>query len=343
MAPPAAPSPRAPAVAREDVAPATARLRAREALADADCPETSLEWVASTTNEVWFVGPYVLRVCPVPGTRRLSNEAAVVKILPEGVPHATVVATGPGRVGEWLVSERLAGQPLSRAWVSMRENERQRAVHEVGRALRALHSLRPEQLPDIPGFLVGDTLECPHQLPPSRVLELLHRAGRLPHVDPALVEAARALVITTRDALDAGPPSATVHGDLHFENLLWGRTGLIAVLDFEWTRPGPADLDLDVLLRFCADPAAHVAADYEHQTHAADYRSVPGWLREVYPELFAHPRLNDRLTLYCLSYDVRHLLLHRPAGPESTLGVNHPLRRIRRLLEGRSHLPWLEW
>ena len=340
---PQAPQSHGPALLWEGLAPATARLRAREALAEAGCAETALEWVASNTNEVWFVGPYVLRVCPVAGTRRLSNEAAVMNRLPEGVPHARVVATGPSRLGEWLVSERLRGQPLSRAWPTMRETERQDAVHQVGRALRALHDLPPEGASAAPGFLSGDTLECPHQLPASRLLELLDRVGHLPHVDLALVEAARALVITTRGVLDDGPPSATIHGDLHFENLLWHQPRLTAVLDFEWTRPGPADLDLDVLLRFCADPGAHVAVDYKDRTHAADYRSVPRWLREVYPELFAHPRLNERLALYSLSYDVRDLLLHRPGSAEPELGVNHPLRRIRRLLEGRSHLPWLEW
>ena len=342
MVPHATP-PHAPPAVREGLTPATARLRAREALGEAGCAETTLEWVASNTNEVWFVGPYVLRVCPVSRTRRLSNEAAVVARLPDAVPHATVVATGPSRVGEWLVSERLAGLPLSRAWPALRETERQDAVHQVGQALRALHGLPPEAVPKVPGFLTGDTLECPHQLPASRLLELLERAGRLAHVDRGLVEAARALVITTRGVLDEGPATATIHGDLHFENLLWNQGRLTAVLDFEWSRPGPADLDLDVLLRFCADPGAHVAVDYQDRTHAADYRSVPRWLREVYPELFAHPRLNERLALYCLSYDVRDLLLHRPAGPEADLGVNHPLRRIRRLMEGRSHLPWVEW
>ena len=126
-----------------------------------------------------------------------------------------------------------------------------------------------------------------------------------------------------------------MHGDLHFENVLWDNGHVSAVLDLEWARPESPDLDLDVLLRFVAYPFLHVAADYEHLTLTADYAPVPYWLQEDYPELFAHPGLNERLALYSLAYDLRELLLRPPRRSIDQLPTHHPYNRIRRLVEMR--------
>lgn len=319
-----------------------ARLRARAALTEADLAGlvSTLERVASNVNEVWFAGPFVLRVCPHPSSRRLEHEVGVASRLPAGFPYPPVVGHGRGSYGEWLVMRRVAGEPLSRSWPHLRESYRRAAVSQMADALRALHQVPAD---DSSTTAETDSLECPHQLPPGRLLHLLHRAARLPHVDPLVIETAIELVLRCRDAVDEPPHHFLVHGDLHLENVLWDGDGVAAVLDLEWARPGPADLDLDVLLRFCADPAPHVDPDYGHLALASDYRSVPGWLRQDYPGLFDHPRLEDRLAVYCLAYDVRQLLLDPPSGPQATLPHHHPERRIRRLVEGRSHLPLLDW
>lgn len=317
-----------------------ARLRATAALAEAGLSGLPIERVASNANEVWFAGPYVLRVCPVPDGWQLSNEAHIAAHLPAGVPHPTIVASGRTSYGEWLLLERLEGEVLSRAWLTMREKARTEAMRQLGEALRALHATPLDEITD--PFGDEDTLESPHQLPPSRVLQLLRRADDIPAVDRRLLDAARTLVFQYRDAVDDGQPEVLVHGDLHFENVLWDGERVTGLLDLEWSRPGPADLDLDILLRYCADPTDSRPVDGMAAT-AADLRSVPRLLRDAYPELFAHPRLNDRLAVYCLAYDVRDLLLNRPHGREDDLPVSHPVRRIRRLVEGRSHLPWMAW
>ena len=84
----------------------------------------------------------------------------------------------------------LRGSPLSRTWPEMSENERRRAVAQLADALRALHSVvLPQEGPDAikPPFLDRNTLECPHQLPPSRTLELVEQATGLRYVDSAML------------------------------------------------------------------------------------------------------------------------------------------------------------
>ena len=324
----------------------TARLRARQVLRDAGVSDGGdLERAPSAVNEVWYCGPYVMRISATPGGRRLEHELEVASLLPPEVGYPEVVKYGQADFGEWLITKRVPGRVLSRAWPTMREDPRREAVHQLGRALEAVHQVVPGTGEGAlhPPFLGEDSLECPHQLPVPRLLRLIGRAQSLPFVDKKMLEALAARVERDGTALDDVGEPHLIHGDLHFENVLWDGARITAVLDFEWARPAPVDLDLDVLLRFCADPSLNVGDDYRDQTRKEDYRPVPGWLKDAYPALFAHPRLNDRLFVYCVSYDVRALLVDPPRRPVEQLTPLHPHNRLRLLLDGRGHLPWIDW
>jgi hygromycin-B 7''-O-kinase len=307
----------------------TARMRALQAIAAAGLGEVrELERIPNTANEVWTAGPYVVRVSSSPGSKRLLYESQIAAALPPEVRYPAIVEYGRSDAVEWLIVERVPGEPLSRAWPALSTEQRRAATFTLADALRALHATAPPA--DLVPPFARDSLECPHQLPPHRLVELLGRAAELPHLDRGVLEAASALVTDLGGALDDTGPPRLVHGDMHFENVLWNGHRITALVDFEFCRAGPADLDLDVLLRFVADPALHVARDYEHLVDRNDYLEVPDWLRESYPELFAHPRLDDRLIVYGLAYDVRNLLLHPPAGPPGSLPPFHPWNRIRK-------------
>jgi aminoglycoside phosphotransferase (APT) family kinase protein len=313
-----------------------ALLRARRVLSDAGVAwDGPLQRVESAANEVWFAGPYVVRLSSGLGTRRLAHEVDVARSLPEGVPYPPIVHYGRADMTEWLVLERVEGRVLSRAWPDMERDERRSAALQVAEILRQVHHV-PAAVD--PPFVYAQTLECPHQLPVARAVELLWQARSLPYVDPDVCDTAAELALDLMPALHEPRPVTLVHGDLHFENLLWDGERITAVLDFEWARPGPPDLDLDVVLRFCAEPALHVAADYEDLARAKDYAEVPGWLREGYPEIFDTPRLHDRLILFAIAYDARALLLSPPHRPTKDLSPFHPYNRIRALASGRSHL-----
>ena len=135
-----------------------------------------------------------------------------------------------------------------------------------------------------------------------------------------------------------------MHSDLTFENVLWdpAQRRVTAILDFEWARGGPADLDLDVLLRCVAYPKLHVAADYEHLTKHEDYAEVPWWLSEAYPELFSFPRQLDRVRIYCdrvgraRAAPLPAQLRARRAPPRP------PVRRLVRTINGTSYLDTMD-
>ena len=313
-----------------------AELRARRALAGARLdPDVSLVPLDSATNEVWAAGNTVIRV----NRRiysRLHREAELAAVLPPEVRYPQVIAAAEPGGADWLVSMRMPGTTLLRCWPALDEPDRRRAVGDLATVLRALHQTRApdglDEIRDPPQLLQAG----PH---PTAALEAaLDRAAHLPNVDLGALADVADLVGSCRAAIEPFTAATLVHGDVHFQNLLWDGEQITALLDLEFARPAPADLDLDVFLRFCAFPFLFVPEDRATEVHAVDYEGVPGMLIESYPELFAHPGLLDRLRLYSISFDVRDLLATPPRGPLGTLTVDHPYRRLLAVVGRSSYL-----
>lgn len=319
---------------------ALAVLRARRALAAARLDiGLPLARASSATNEVWYAGPFVVRLGPG-GDGRLAREAQLVQLLPPGLGYPEVVATGFDTSIDWLVTRRAAGAPLSRCWPTMSDDDRESAVRQLAAKLALLHGTAAT--PGLPA-----PVRSPHLLDGAAadgqgavlpLLAALDRAVNLPFVDRWLLADAADLARSTATALDPWPGRGLVHGDLHFENVLWDGTAVTAVLDLEWCRPGPPDLDLDVLLRFCELPFLHVAPDYERLTRPEDYAKVPWWMADAYPALFAVPRQLDRMRLYAMAFDVRDLLADPPTRAVRAVSGQHAWHRLVRTVIGTSHL-----
>lgn len=313
-----------------------AELRALQALHEAGLPRPlRLVAASSVTNEVWLTDELVIRINRRVDTR-LHRESTLAEALPPELGYPEVVAYG-GRPGsDWLIVRRLPGTVLSRCWPTMSVGARREAVRQLADKLRVLHSTPTP--PDLPPLDAPQLLEAGSIAPVLPLLRSLERLRALPNVDAGVVDDVEALVHELSSAILPFDDNRLVHGDLTFENVLWDGDHISAVLDFEWSRGAPPDLDLDVLLRMCAFPFLHVAADYEAQTRATDYADVPVWLAEELPALFAMPRLHDRLVLYAIAYDVRELLAFPPQSSPRSLSPYHPLHRLLNTLHGQGHL-----
>jgi scyllo-inosamine 4-kinase len=313
-----------------------AELRARRALADAGFDvHGHLRPVESVTNEVWETNDVVLRV-----NRRLHSrlrrEAEIASLLPPDVPYPQVIEVGGGSGQDWVVLDRIPGTPLVRAWPTMERADRRRAVEELAKVVRSLHTTTvPQELADIsdpPQLLV------PGPLAVDPVLQALDRAESLEFVDQGVVAELRASVRATRSVLDPFESDHLIHGDLHFQNVLWDGQHITALLDLEFARAAPPDLDLDVFLRFCSYPALFVPVGREHEAQRQDYDEVPGWFEEAYPELFDHPALIDRLRIYAIAFDLKHVLAEPPRGPLGSLKLQHPYRRLMATVRRESYI-----
>jgi len=321
----------------EQERPALAELRARTALRGAGLdPTVPLERASSVTNEVWLTPTHVVRVNRRPDNR-LAREAAVAAVLPAAVGYPTIVATGAERGGDWLVVRRVPGTPLAHRWPDLDATDRRRAVHQLAERLAAVHATpAPDDLP--PMLRAPQLLEIGTDAPATPVLAALEQAASLDHVAPQIISEAIALVEKLAPVLQPFVADTLVHGDVTFENVLWDSGEVTALLDLEWARAGPRDLDLDIILRCCAHPQLHVGAEHASRTRPEDYRDVPAWLAEDYPELFDAPGWVDRLRIYSIAYDVRELLAFPPTRGVNRLPELHPYHRLARVVQGTSYL-----
>jgi hygromycin-B 7''-O-kinase len=319
----------------------TAALRVRQVMALAGLTfDGPLERVESARNEVWIAGEHVIRIASNLGSHRLAQEAQVISLLPPEVPHPGVTRSGRSPFGEWTVLPRIYADTLAHAWGHLNAAQRYGAVLDIGRALKAIHGVDASMLR--PAFLAAGSLECSHQLPQERLLAVIERMRADPRIDRGMLAEARVMA-DQADAVMGPMPTTLIHGDFHLENVLFGDGLVQAVVDFEFARAGWPEIDLEVLLRFCDEPQLHVVTSDAGLVTRDDFKKVAGWLRVGYPELFAHPRLVDRVNMCSLSYDLRDLAMFPPDRPARELPAFHPLHRVRRLLDGRGLLNIVDW
>ncbi|MEV6845015.1 aminoglycoside phosphotransferase family protein [Actinoplanes sp. NPDC051411] len=292
----------------------------------------------SDSNDAWRIGPVFLRICWRGDRGRFAREAAVTRALPSGVPYPEVLDTGSDGDLAWQVTRVVEGVPLATLWRGLSRARQRDAVHQIGQALAALHAHRfpagvvAELAAPRP---VGDTSASAFvgaditPLPLRRTEALLAAARQEGRADHALLDdvAARLGELADADPLADTDPLVgavtCVHGDAHLANALWKDGRLTALLDFEWVRLGPPDLELEPYLR------ADVTGFDE-----TEVREVVGWLAESYPALLATPDLVRRLWLYQLATGVRELFLDGSGQPRD----NDAQSWLRDIVKGPDHV-----
>jgi aminoglycoside phosphotransferase (APT) family kinase protein len=166
-------------------------------------------------------------------------------------------------------------------------------------------------------------------LPTSQALRLIPLAGQLPFVDHGVLDAAAARLADLADPVTAGG-EVVLHGDLYLGNVLVHGGHVSALIDFEFSRMGPPDLELISVVR---------ALDGERRL-GLQRPPLLAWLAEDYPELFAVPDLDRRLWQYALAYTIRQIIFWPPDRAEADgLELTHPLHTLRRLIDAPLPLP----
>jgi aminoglycoside phosphotransferase (APT) family kinase protein len=296
-------------------------------------------------NRVWIAPAHVVRLSSSRFRDALAHEARVLQLLPDAVPHAGVVAHRRLGRQEWLVLDRVPGVTLTAAWPALGRRDRALAARQLGEILRALHQvvvppdLGPPWLMD--ALAPGGPIRDAYHAPPDRYTDLLAAAEDVPGVDPGVLREVGEFIAERLDAFASHPtePAALVHIDVHFGNVMWddkeggGGGQISALLDFEGARAGPADLELDTLLRFTREPDRY---DWRPTTVTRrDLAGVVDWLADAYPALFAHPRLDARLAVYQALWHLVQLL-HAPPGS----GGHDPWGHLLALLDAGDRWSW---
>ncbi|GAB3458017.1 phosphotransferase [Kineococcus endophyticus] len=312
-------------------------------LAAAELPATGrFHRRAGWVSRAWIGDEVVVRVTSDTRHRdAFRHEARVVRLLAgSDVPHARRVAHGDGPDGPWYVSERLRGTSLHEAWRGADVATRRALVESLASALQALH--RVPAPPDLlPPWLAAalDGVPWPAFHPPvvGRTLELVEAARRRPDHDARLLDDVAARV-RELSALFVDDEPVLVHGDLHGSNVVVDGDRVTGLVDFAESLAQPADAELDTVLRWCARAQEFPPTPDGQGLDPATLTAVPGWLRGAYPQLFAHPRLRDRLATYDLFVELAIHAHHPDPGVRAAAA-----RRTARVVSGHGHLAALAW
>lgn len=281
----------------------------------------------STSNEVFLADDHVIRINrDSRNASRLLREAELCLALPRLRWTPEIVEYGRQNRTAFLIVRRKRGRTLARWWPDLRLSQRREAIEQLAGCMRAIHSTTvPDGLDPI--------TDTPQLLgsggnPTLPVLHGLRGLRSLPNIEPKLIDHLESTVQSLASSVEMYPETGLVHGDLSLENVLWDGSSISAILDFEWARGAPRELDLDVLCRFLALPDLHVPDAYRGRVGPGDYREVVGWLAESYPELFSPAELDRRLALFAIAYEVRAVLANPPEAPPNRLPPAHPYRRL---------------
>jgi hygromycin-B 7''-O-kinase len=296
-----------------------------------------LRFIGGASNDVWLFGDMVLRVCWRADRGRLLREARLLADLPATIPHAEVVAVAENRDVSWLISERIAGEPLGDVARRLPERKLRDLFWEVSAILERLHTWDPPehlrwQLGSRPHLDMANPMSVWASdlvpLPVPLALALVDMAKAVPNVDPHLIDAAAERIVS----LSAFDPFAgnedersVVHGDATTGNFLVCNGRISAILDFEWARIAPPDVELVSIVRMVQNPP-----DMAPRPPRLPFLS---WLRQDYPRLFEAPDLDERLWLCELAYILRGVIWWPPERPERELDPLHHIHTLRRLIE----------
>ena len=297
------------------------------------------QFVPSNNNDVWHVGEVYLRVAWRGDRSRLAREATVMDAVRDIVPVPEPLAVGGDESISWAISRSVPGRPLDHLCRPGSETRSgapgREPFAELAGLLRQLHrwspsseiadllTNRPGQDDTQPMAIVGSDAV---PLPLARAHALIEPLKSISHVDHGVVDAAAGRLDDLADADHTNSARATglIHGDVYLGNVLVDHGRVSGLLDFEFTRLGPPDLELISFIR---------AVDAERRLRI-ERPPVLEWLRCDYPELFSAPDLDRRLWLYALTYTLRQIIFWPPDRPEHDgLDPSHPVHTLRRLID----------
>lgn len=297
--------------------------------------------VESWSNDTWLTDVAVLRVCWRGDRDRLDRERQLLTSLPASLPHASVLSSGTWEDGTWVVLRRIPGERLDLVWPTLSFDQQCRAIRQMGVLLRALHQWSPPA--EIRALLNASTAIT--NKTPAEVAGSLLVPWPQDRLDPLLewsqellrgnADLHRAL---SRRIEELGPAvserefkgSTVIHGDAHTANVLCDGGELVALLDFEWARLGPPDLELEATCR--NDPQVEAGMD-DPGVLASEVFALTS-LRSGYPELFESECLTERLWLFQLCFELRSLCVWADEGVDD--------RRLSRLRSIAGH-PWVRF
>lgn len=259
------------------------------------------------TNATWLGGGLAVRVSVQPGSQNIRREATLGALLPDEVGFPTALATGVTDGLEWSVARQIPGENLGSLWPQMGWDDRLAALRQLWRKVEQVHSVDPA--PAAPYTRPHSPFYAPDPAAARAKLawlldQTMVTAGQVRTLETALDRFWQALP-TARHALN--------HGDFTIENALYSGGEVVSLLDFEFARIAPDEIDVTELIKM-----AFIPPEFPDPLPDPEGTGLE-WLRQTVLELalpmINHPGGKDLLLGYAIQLEawwIEEMLTHPP-------------------------------
>lgn len=100
---------------------------------------------------------------------------------------------------------------------------------------------------------------------------------------------------------------ALIHNDLHFDNIIIDKKGEIKIIDFNDSIIAPFDYDMRILFMCKKQPWKWANVEMDPYQKPEDYRNIIDYIKQYYNELTNIKYLDERMLIYAILNDIRHL------------------------------------
>lgn len=204
-------------------------------------------------NHVYFAGPVVVRIGTGSDAAMFPRAIAITRAAAPTLPVPEVLFEDCSRSAfpfPVMVLARVPGEPLSRLWPNLRDDQRIDHVAAIISQVSRLHGLDPATVTGA-GFTDPWWRERV-----SRIERLLVDLRPHPRFPDAWFESMGRYLDAHRPTLADAPPAVVLHNDINWGNVLINNGQLTALLDFDDALCGPPEEDWWQLAFRCieADP-----------------------------------------------------------------------------------------
>lgn len=220
----------------------------------------------------------------------------------------------------YIILERVHGNGLFCLWRDMNDIKREAAVAQIADIACKINQVCLDGAENY-FHITDDWQQNVYQRIHGNIAKLISANG----IPPVLAQRVLHYTLDHVHCLD-DKRMHLVYADLHFDNLIITENGKLYLLDYEMLEAGPCDLVLDVWQRMLIHPFIYANEADHAQTVPRDYQHILTWLKKYVPDLFKHPHVRERVSLYGVMYELDMLCNYPMAGL--------PIERLEMYLDG---------
>lgn len=189
------------------------------------------------------------------------------------------------------IIELIKGKTLYSVWHTLNTKERKYIIKEITNIMKSIHSIKGNYY-DFSKYL-KDKLNTNYNkvkdMFNDKEIELYNK------------------IINNINKYFKDKDLRLIHNDIHFDNILIDTNNNIKIIDFERSIIAPIDYELDIFLRMCNNPTKYASEEDTKYIDINDYKDIPIYLKEYYPEIYNFNYFDIRHLIYDLEANLRLL------------------------------------